>query len=131
MTYVFVYGTLKQRHGNHRVLGDAVFIGEGATVSDEFTMFNGGFPFVSTGFDEHRGRVFGELYETDDEGILRNLDRLEGVPYLYIKREVDVTTVDGQQHRATLYVASEESNRRMSHREQIVPRGGTKILEWN
>jgi len=126
-----VYGTLKRRHGNHGVLGNSVFLGEAVTVSKEFSMFDGGFPFVSDGFPgDHNGSIVGELYETADERILSNLDRLEGVPYLYVKREIDVTTLDGSTYQATIYVASAGSNGRLSTKAPMQPKGRAKLLEW-
>lgn len=128
---IFVYGTLKRRHGNHGVLGNSVFLGEAVSVSKEFSMFDGGFPFVSDGFPgEHNGSIVGELYETDNKSILSNLDRLEGVPYLYVKREIDVTTLDGITYQATMYVASAGSNGRLSTKEPMQPKGRAKLLEW-
>lgn len=131
-TRIFVYGTLKRNHGNHGVLGNSTFLGEAVTSEKIFTMFDGGFPFVSDDFhdEETQGRVVGELYETDRQDILANLDRLEGVPYLYVKREVDVTTLDGISYIATVYVASEGSNNRLREREPMKPVGRDKLLEW-
>lgn len=132
-TRIFVYGTLKQRHGNHGVLGNSVFLGEAVTVSKEFNMYDGGFPFV-TDFKndvDKLGCIVGELYETSDKRILSNLDRLEGYPYLYDKREIDVTTLDGISYIATIYVASEGSNNRLKDREAMKPVGRAKLLEWN
>lgn len=131
LTRIFVYGTLKRRHGNHGVLGNSVYVGEAVTNSKEFSMFDGGFPFVSDGFPgDHNGSIVGELYETNDQRILSNLDRLEGVPYLYVKREVDVTTLDGSVYQATIYVASEGSNGRLNKNVPMKPKGRAKLLEW-
>lgn len=131
MNRIFVYGTLKRRHGNHGVLGNSVFVGEAITNSKEFSMFDGGFPFVSDGFPgDHAGSVVGELYETNDKRILDNLDRLEGVPYLYVKREIDVTTLDGMAYQAIIYVASEGSNARLKSKQPMKPKGRAKLLEW-
>ena len=127
---LFVYGTLKRRHGNHGVLGNARFIGEAVTVAKDFTMFDGGFPFVSDSFSDSTGSIVGELYETSDQRILSNLDRLEGVPYLYVKREIDVTTLDGSTYQATIYVASEGSNTRLKGKSPMQPKGRAKLLEW-
>jgi len=137
LTRIFVYGTLKRRHGNHGVLGNSVFIGEAVTNSKEFYMFDGGFPFVSDypwhgqeNDDNCSGSIVGELYETNDQRILSNLDRLEGVPYLYVKREVDVTTLDGSVYQATIYVAPEGSNGRLTKSVPMKPKGRAKLLEW-
>lgn len=132
-TRIFVYGTLKKKHGNHGVLGNSMFLGEAVTVNKEFNMYDGGFPFVSDFKNDvgNLGSIVGELYETDRKDILANLDRLEGVPYLYVKREVDVTTMDGISYIATIYVASEGSNNRLKDREAMEPKGRAKLLEWN
>ena len=132
-TRIFVYGTLKQRHGNHGVLGNSVFLGEAVTVSSDFNMYDGGFPFVTCHMNDldNLGSIIGELYETSDKRILSNLDRLEGYPYLYDKREIDVTTLDGITYIATIYVASEGSNNRLKDREAMKPVGRAKLLEWN
>lgn len=130
-TRIFVYGTLKRRYNNHGVLGNAVYLGEAVTVAKDFTMFDGGFPFVSDGFaGDHNGSIVGELYETSDKRILDNLDRLEGVPYLYVKSEIDVTALDGNAYQATIYVASEGSNARLKSKEPMKPKGRAKLLEW-
>lgn len=128
----FVYGTLKRGRGNHGVLGNATFLGEAVTVDKNFTMFDGGFPFVSVGFDDEdaKGAIVGELYETLNKDIARNLDRLEGYPHLYDKREVDVTVLDGSTYQATIYVASEGSNARLSTKVPVKPQGRAKLLEW-
>lgn len=131
MQYVFVYGTLKKGHGNHGVLGRSIYINEALTNSREFTMFDGGFPYVSDAFtDKNTGSILGELYQVDKQEILDNLDRLEGVPHLYVKREIDVTTLDGLVYKATMYVASRGSNERLKDRIEIEPKGRSKILEW-
>jgi gamma-glutamylaminecyclotransferase len=130
MTYVFVYGTLKKGLGNHGVLGNAVYIDEAVTNSREFTMFDGGFPFVSDSFFENNGSIVGELYETHNPEILANLDRLEGVPYLYVKKLVDVTTLQGFKYQATMYVASPGSNERLKEKAPMEPLGRSQLLEW-
>ena len=69
---VFVYGTLKKGHGNHRLLENSRFIGEDSITG--FDMYStGGFPAVIPG----DGVVFGELYEVTPEE-LESLHRLEG-----------------------------------------------------
>lgn len=132
LTRIFVYGTLKKGFGNHRVLGNSVFIGEAITVDDSFTMFDGGFPYVSDRFtDGNQGRIVGELYETDRQTILDALDRLEGVPHLYVKREIDVTTMDGSTYIAQMYVASEGTNDYLGKKVPMNPHGVHKLLEWS
>lgn len=130
MTFLFAYGTLKKDYGNHGILGNSIYIDEAVTNSREFTMFDGGFPFVSDQFNDNTGSIVGELYETDDPQILANLDRLEGVPHLYVKKEVTVTTLQGIQYQATMYVASNGSCERLKQKTPMVPVGRSQLLEW-
>lgn len=135
MAYVFCYGTLKIGKCNHHILGGSKsFISEAITSSKEFTMFGGAFPFVSD-FDfenpDANGCVIGELYEINDAATLANIDRLEGVPHLYIKREVDVFTLDNREYKATLYLASARNNERLKTRMPMRPHSWGKYLEWN
>ena len=132
MTYVFVYGTLKKKKGNHHYLRSAIYLGEAVTNEASFTMFNGGFPFVSDHFPSHErsGRIVGELYQVDSQETLDRLDQLEGVPVLYVKREVEVSALSGLPYTANIYVASRGSNERLSKREPMKPIGRLKLLEW-
>lgn len=129
---VFVYGTLKLGRTNHFTLGSSVFIGEAVTNEASFNMFDGVFPFVSDNFpdEENKGRIVGELYEVKSLSVIDALDRLEGVPTLYVKREIDVTTLDNVPYKATIYVASNGSNTRMKERIAMAPKGRSKLLEW-
>lgn len=73
--YYFVYGTLKQGHGNHRVLKDSKKVGE-FTTEPVYTMFSlGGFPGVIKGGNT---AIKGEIYEVISPEIENGLDRLEG-----------------------------------------------------
>lgn len=131
MTFVLVYGTLKKGHGNHGVLGKSIWIDDAITKSREFTMFDGGFPFVSDSITHDcNGSVVGELYQVDNPQTLANLDRLEGVPTLYVKREVDVKTFSGLDYTAYMYVASPGSNERLRERVPMEPVGRSQLLEW-
>ena len=86
MNKLFVYGTLKQGHGNHRLLTDAKFVGT-ATTSQEFTMYStGGFPALVHSGDTS---IFGEVYEVTDEEFSR-LDVLEGYPHMYTREQISV-----------------------------------------
>lgn len=127
-----MYGTLKKGGSNHGVLGKSLFIDDAITNSKEFTMFDGGFPYVSDDVDHESyfGSIVGELYQVDDEVVMANLDRLEGVPTLYVKREVDVTTFNALPYKAIMYVASPGSNTRLRTRVPMAPKGRGKYLEW-
>jgi gamma-glutamylaminecyclotransferase len=96
---VFVYGTLRQAHSNHQLLGDAYCYGTGST-RDKYAMYiTSGYPYVIS--TEARYPIVGELYAVDDE-TLDKLDKMEGHPHYYIRREiiVDIETVE---YRAWMY----------------------------
>lgn len=133
MTKVFVYGSLKKGGGNHGVLGRSKLIGEGLTNSRGFNMFDGSFPFVTDDLidTERAGSIMGEVYEVENDAVMNNLDRLEGVPHLYVRREVKVTTLDAVEHDAIMYVTSEASHRRLAGRTPMSPAGRSAILEWH
>ena len=97
---VFVYGTLRQGHRNHQLMGGAHCYGVGSTC-DMFAMYIvSGYPYV-TGAAE-RYPIVGELYAVDGE-MLEKLDKMEGHPHFYVRKEVDVE-VGGEEYRAWMYV---------------------------
>lgn len=103
---VFVYGTLKQGHGNHRAfLSDSEFIGKGVTVQPFKMKTTTGFPVVLALNENEQGYpVSGELYEVNDK-TLRGLDGLEGHPNWYRREEVLVDIGDtGIQQSAWMYI---------------------------
>ncbi|MEB3271212.1 MAG: gamma-glutamylcyclotransferase family protein [Synechococcus sp.] len=78
---LFVYGTLKRGHDNHRHLAGAPWAGEGLMAGVDLHDL-GPFPMAILG----EGRVQGELYRVGEVELAR-LDRFEGVPRLY-RREL-------------------------------------------
>lgn len=79
---LMVYGTLKRGFYNHRVMGDAKFLGE--CITRGFVMRDlGSFPCVTKG----DSTVLGELYELTDEQF-QYCDRLEGYPSFYNREQV-------------------------------------------
>lgn len=78
---LFVYGTLKRGHDNHRHLAGAVYAGE-ALMSGVDLHDLGPFPMAILG----EGRVLGELYRVGEIELAR-LDRFEGVPRLYRREQ--------------------------------------------
>lgn len=74
MTKVFVYGTLRRGHGNHRLLTTSEYIG--VAVLEGYRMVSlGGFPAIFKG--EKDDVVMGEVYYVT-QPVLNDLDRLEG-----------------------------------------------------
>lgn len=128
-TTVLVYGTLKRGYGNHGVLGNSKFLCEGTTKDSIYSMYDGGFPFVSATLGNKIGRIKGELYLVEEENIMGALDRLEGVPYLYIHERVKVVTEDDILVDAIMYVASSGSDEGLKFDEAMEP-NEEGILEW-
>lgn len=85
MTLVAVYGSLKQGNGNHLLLDGSEFKGVDGTLP-EYTMYSmGGFPCVTEGGSTS---IHVEVYEVED-GVFNRLDRLEGYPSFYNRKEID------------------------------------------
>lgn len=83
MTLVAVYGSLREGEGNHRLLDGCDLLSRELSV-DEFTMHSlGGFPALTAG----KSSVVIELYNVNEETFAR-LDRLEGYPTFYNRREI-------------------------------------------
>lgn len=95
-TLVFVYGTLKKGCANFHVLSGrypgndaskqfpAKFIAKGTIAGRIYSL--GSFPGLKDAVDE---KVYGELYEVDEPTLAR-LDRLEGHPKFYERKQVPV-----------------------------------------
>lgn len=102
MINLFVYGTLREGHGNHRLLSDSEKLGE-ATIPGER---KSGLVVVPSDDDVVRG----EVYAVDDE-TLRWVDRLEGYdPDIddekqggYVRTPVTATLEDGEEVDAEVY----------------------------
>lgn len=94
-TQVFVYGTLKQGHGNHHFLNGAEFVGKGKISAGLFKMVSlGAFPAILPSYGEKTSSIKGELYVVTDEQ-LKGLDMLEGYPDFYDRIAVSVELDNG------------------------------------
>ena len=87
MNKVFVYGTLKKGFGNHDLLKSSKFLGEAYIRAQLYSL--GGLPVA---IEKSSSFVFGEVYEVTDD-ILDLLDRLEGHPNFYTRKEIDACTL--------------------------------------
>lgn len=96
---VFVYGTLRSGHSNHHLMKGANSYGVGNTAENYSMYLISGYPYV-TSF-EPRYPIIGELYGIDG-GTLSVLDKMEGHPRHYERREVSVI-VGGNQYTAWMY----------------------------
>ena len=90
METVFVYGTLKRAHGNHRLLKGSKYLGTGLT-RNRYVMYEDGIPYVSKSFS--LTNISGELYEVSG-ATLDNLDMLEGHPIWYKREKTIIKTID-------------------------------------
>ena len=117
--FVFVYGTLKQGHGNHFLLRDCYCLGT-AVTRGKYRLFDGGFPVMRD--PEHARDSFynapvkGELYHVSDTTVLRSLDRLESEGSMYHRRQITVT-VNGAKVQAYAYIGDAKFWRRHMHRQ--------------
>jgi gamma-glutamylcyclotransferase (GGCT)/AIG2-like uncharacterized protein YtfP len=103
MEQVFVYGTLLSGEYNNRLLATSEKMGK--EVVSGFTMVSlGAYPACIP--DENATTpILGEVWRVDDETFQR-LDRLEGYPHFYDRKEVD--TFAG---KAWIYCMHEENMR--------------------
>lgn len=86
MKKIFVYGSLKEGFGNHRILGNAVKRCNGITL-EKFTMLDlGSFPGVIL---EPTSLISGEVYDVTED-IFNRVERLEGYPSFYNRKEVGI-----------------------------------------
>lgn len=90
METVFVYGTLKKAHGNHRLLKGSKYLGTGLT-KNRYVMYEDGIPYVSKSFS--LTNISGELYEVSG-ATLDSLDMLEGHPIWYKREKTIIKTID-------------------------------------
>jgi gamma-glutamylcyclotransferase (GGCT)/AIG2-like uncharacterized protein YtfP len=102
---VFVYGTLKQNRGNHRVMTQvgATFKGKGIT-KEKYLLHAKGIPFVNKSITNIDGlsNVKGEVYEVSDSA-LRQLDHFEGHPIWYKREPSEINMEDSTVLTADIY----------------------------
>lgn len=111
--YFFVYGTLKDGFWNHYTLGKSRKVGRALTKT-RFVMTTCGFPYmipedrVPESTEKPCRRVYGEVYDVDDIGVLKDLDALEGVAYGHYERVSIPVEVEGETLEAFAYVPLNE-----------------------
>jgi gamma-glutamylaminecyclotransferase len=90
---IFVYGSLKKDFQNHYLLEDSKYIGE-ATTTDFYTMIgtkSKAFPYIISNYPDNAGTcIKGEVYDISEE-VLEKLDKLEGHPDTYTRRNIYVS----------------------------------------
>jgi gamma-glutamylaminecyclotransferase len=113
--YIFVYGTLKRGYGNNRLLQkDTVTFIDEVITKDLFFMNSVGFPYLfpKNIFNFNMGLVFrrarGELYFTEDERVIANLDALEGEGHHYHRKTI---AIDGHEDKEVFAYFQLDKNR--------------------
>lgn len=124
----FVYGTLKRGYGNNAVLGNSEFIGRAVTLRP-FFMRCCGFPVVLHG--PETAPVLGEVYNVTDPHIERDLDRLEGVPNMYLRQETQVQ-IEGRDEPETvnIYIGNNKNWRNPEYMRDV-PLNAAGQYEWH
>lgn len=115
---VFVYGSLKEGYGNHRLLLTST-LRHHATLPYGHRMFSlGGFPGVveadlSSGYPIH-----GEVYEVAESTLFESLDYLEGYDKetdtgMYLRRPVMVELDNGELEVVETYIYNSQTAKDM------------------
>ena len=87
---VFVYGTLMKKGSASHYMRDADFLGD-ATLPG-YAMYDlGWYPGI---LNREGSAVHGEVYLVSEE-MLKDMDRYEGEGFLYMRKTVPVTGLDG------------------------------------
>jgi len=85
-TLLFVYGTLKSGQKNHHFLRGQIFVGPGLTLA-RYRLWQ---PSWYPALNEVPGQgsaVHGEVWSVDDDALAA-MDEFEGVPDLFVRKEV-------------------------------------------
>jgi gamma-glutamylaminecyclotransferase len=105
MKTLAVYGTLKGGYGNHYLLQDSEFVGEGKTV-EKYRMCISGVPFVIRGAHIDGNHIDVEVYNVADDDVL-SVDMLEGHPTWYRRERIPIKLESGVVKMCWLYFADE------------------------
>ncbi|MFN4244622.1 MAG: gamma-glutamylcyclotransferase [Brevinematia bacterium] len=103
---VFVFGTIRRSQPRHYLLGESNFVAEGIIEGFDLYYVNNMFP----GIVEGNGKVFGEVYETDEKTLLKldeaeNVLKIKGRDFGLSKRvKLKVKTKDGRELDAWCYI---------------------------
>ena len=97
---LFVYGTLKKGFCNHYFLADAEFLGKAETLEKYALYLKGSIPYVIK--QPPISHIKGEVYKVDLK-TLKEIDELEGHPYLYFREIISVRLYNGKILSAWMY----------------------------
>jgi gamma-glutamylcyclotransferase (GGCT)/AIG2-like uncharacterized protein YtfP len=90
---LFVYGTLRRGLPSNSLLAGQQFLGEARSLP-HYRLYDAG-PYPCLVEDPQQGvAVRGEVWRVD-EATLARLDEYEGVPHLFVRREIDLESIAG------------------------------------
>ncbi|AZU61898.1 hypothetical protein CHR53_11740 [Neobacillus mesonae] len=106
---VFVYGTLRWHESNHHLLFGAECVAQQCWTKGKLYDSNLGYPFLAASEDN---KVYGELYQVEDDEMLEKLDELEGYygpgeNNYYIRYSQQIHTDKGS-YQAFVYILPED-----------------------
>ena len=90
MKKVFVYGTLRKGLTWNYLLQSSKFLGI-ATTKEKYILYAEEFPFLLE--NQKEVQVIGEVYNVNEKTLAR-LDKLEGHPRFYYRKEIEVLLND-------------------------------------
>jgi len=89
---VFVYGTLKEGHGNNRLLSTSTFLTSTVTKDKDYILAEQGCPVAIPYHKSNDLEVYpisGEVHEVDEISSFYYVDCLEGYPIMYDRKIVE------------------------------------------
>ena len=103
--YVAVYGSLRTGMENEGVnhQAGAVSLGEGFTKNKYLLSQYGRAYFPVVSLTEEKTTLRIEVWKTDETGLTRNYDMLEGYPSFYNRTQVPVILDSGEEINAWIY----------------------------
>lgn len=115
MTYVFCYGSLKERKHNHTIIKGEPMLGKYYT-SNDYTLIVAGLPYLV----KRKGiGALGEVYEVSDK-MLERLDMFEQHPDWYERKLIPVYNVeDGSMIEAWAYIHPDIFDRKYPYKFEI------------
>lgn len=125
---VAVYGTLKRGYGNHHLIAGSHFVGSGKT-NEQYPLLVNGLPYLydECGLGE---QVKVEVYDVDST-TFESLDRLEGHPTFYERREIWISMDDWSQTKCWVYFINQELPRGVTRDEMCYSYIGSSFQRNN
>lgn len=123
---VAVYGTLKRGYGNHRLLEHAEYLGDDMISGYKlyYSSGPGSFPVAVPSEDS---KIHVEVFSIGDcERTLRNLDSLEGTPWMYTREEAVTDDLRG----VNFYVGNPRCFDRLEHETDSSIVDETTVYNW-